>query len=112
MVDLTKPVRTRDGREAIILTITRKCAGNEFPVVALITGGDGNQICSTFTLQGKLMGDRAVANPKDLVNIPAKRRGFVNVYDCNLHATQDLADHASYSPRLATLQVEFEVQPG
>jgi hypothetical protein len=65
-IDLTKPVQTRDGRPARV--VSEKGVG-AFPVLALITAPDGSEHILRYTPAGNIMlapGQSA----DDLVNVP------------------------------------------
>jgi hypothetical protein len=67
--DLTKPVRTRDGRSARIICTDRKYPAS--PIVALVADGlDGHEYIQTYTPEGRAFG--LEPSDFDLVNIPEK----------------------------------------
>lgn len=69
MLDLTKPVQTRDGRRVRILCTDRKNLG--FPVVGLITEKDGiRELTAEWTIKGTYW--ETHPSSSDLVNIPQR----------------------------------------
>ena len=70
-----KPVCTRDGRKARIICFDRK---DNTPIVALIERVDGIEILQCFYNDGKCFHDSTSDN--DLMMLPEKKEGWVNVY--------------------------------
>ncbi|API58546.1 hypothetical protein BSL82_03825 [Tardibacter chloracetimidivorans] len=77
MIDFNKPVRTRDGRKARIVATD---AAGKFPVVALVTGYDGNEYPDTFLLSGSSYSGLDESS-EDLVQVPEQRRRYFNAGD-------------------------------
>jgi len=108
MVDLTKPVQTRDGRKARVLCTDRK-HNISAPVIALLTEENGNEFCRTYRADGQYMPCRSAS---DLVNLPEKRMIWVNVYVGDYltpHSSKELADMAAAVSRIACVEVQYEV---
>lgn len=115
--DPTKPVKTRDGRPArIICTDARN---RVYPVIALVVT-DGNERPEMFTHRGKFYEGLAGNDPKDLINIPVKREGWINIFPnltfppnvvaCTSHAfdsEKEADDHAT-GDRVACIRIEWE----
>lgn len=79
MIDLTKPVRTRDGRKArVVATDMNGSEGDT--VLALITEPDGNEYAYEFKADGSYY---CPADPShnDLVQAPEQRRRYFNAAD-------------------------------
>lgn len=76
--DPTKPVRTRDGRQARIITTDRK---GDRPILALVEDRDDpNEEWSIITYpDGRAYLDMESAS--DLINTPETRSGWFNFYD-------------------------------
>ena len=70
-----KPVCTRDGCKARIICFDRK---DNTPIVALIERVDGIEILQCFYNDGKCFHDSTSDN--DLMMLPEKKEGWVNVY--------------------------------
>ena len=110
--DPTKPVRTRDGRSARI--ICRDLSGGR-PIVAAITQ-DGTEYVTTVQASGRFSGSD---NVEDLINIPEKIEGYVNVYQrepesdrwAAVWPSREDANRAAYrtnTPRIACIKISFE----
>lgn len=96
--DPTKPVQTRDGRAAIILSTKGKYIyrGSAQPIVAQINQ-NGQWNTMNFTLDGHFYTD--TESQTDLINIPVKHKltGFLNVYphknpETTYHPTREIAN--------------------
>lgn len=72
MFDPTKPVQTRDGREAII--VSPNSGNTSYPLYACITEEDGDQNLHLFTENGGFYEFRE--DDWDLINIPEAPEGF------------------------------------
>ena len=89
MLDLTKPVETRDGRKVRILCIDAK---GSYPVVGLVSyENDPTEVAETWTLTGAY-GEDGV-KPLDLFNIPKEHTVWINFYendsDTYLHTSKE-----------------------
>ena len=74
-----KPVCTRDGRKARIICFDRR--GDKYPIVALLEGcnEEHSEVAVTFTNEGLYeIGEK---NSNDLMMLPEKKEGWVNVYN-------------------------------
>ena len=109
MLDLTKPVQTRDGRAARIIATDRESA--YYPVVALVErkGISQKETLATLTIDGREV--KGVSGPNDLINIPEKHVRWVNLYpDSNTsrdHQSRKSADDRAGPRRIACLKLEF-----
>lgn len=65
MLDLTRPVQTRDGRPARIISTDLK---SDWPLVAAVTYADGRENLFTYRMDGKI--DVGASFNFDLVNKP------------------------------------------
>lgn len=74
-----KPVCTRDGRKARIICFDRK-GYNMFPIVALIMNGDRESDIYTYRPNGT-WDNSGNESDKDLMMLPEKKEGWVNVYN-------------------------------
>jgi hypothetical protein len=116
--DPTKPVQTRDGRPARILCTDKR--GNGYPILALITEDSGEEFACSFTVNGHNCSDGldGLELPCDLVNVPEKREGWINVYPVPespwrtpsswLYPTMEEAIEACAEGCLATIKVEWQ----
>lgn len=108
--DPTKPVQTRDGRKARILTTERNLVAN---IVVLLDDGELYAVNS----RGYYGSHTEEEHPMDLVNIPAKRKVWVNVHSyrsltsvAGPYDTREEADKAAarYDTRVACVEIEWE----
>jgi hypothetical protein len=112
--DPTKPVQTRDGRPARILCTDR--ASPLYPIVALVRTEKGGEVSHYVTETGQSWRDEQESG-SDLVNIPEKREGWINVYpvpespwrtpSACIYPTREEAIGASAKVCLATVKVEW-----
>lgn len=103
------PVRTRDGKEARIICADRKDSAHS--IVALYdhygTEGVSHHLKDGRCFQG-------YDGPHDLVNIPSKRDGWVNIYPDSFlptvyfGRTKEEADKYSTPARVACIHIEWE----
>ena len=106
--DPTKPVQTRDGRAARIICTNRKMA--RATIDALVTQADGSEFLEGFGDTGGVH-NSAYRSANDLVNIPEKRFGWMNIYPATkLFASREDADDASHAGRVSCIKVEFEIE--
>ena len=113
MFDPTKPVQTRDGRKARIIC---RDAKGPWPIVALVDYGH-QDAPHCFAANGYELTD-GLERPGDLVNIPTKREGWVNVYRGNgdlwvggrIYGTEDEARRGgkAIDNNIATARIEWE----
>lgn len=75
MLDLTKPVQTRDGRPVRLLCTD---ANSRFPVTGLVSQPQGNDVVGTWTVEGSYL-DEPGEDPLDLVNVSVRHEGWVNI---------------------------------
>ena len=73
--DPTRPVQTRDGREARILCTDRKGSS---PILALVTCVDGNENVAVYFMNG--FGLYSRESSLDLVNVPVETFQYQNVW--------------------------------
>ena len=111
MLDLTKPVRTLDGREVRIYATDGE---KPFPVHGAVFNGGGWEV-RTWTSEGRL----GLGRPEvgDLVNAPKKFRkeGWVNVYRDGArgwYTTKGMANIGSSPERIACLKIVVEGDEG
>ena len=100
-----KPVCTRDGCKARIICFDRK---DNTPIVALIERVDGIEILQCFYNDGKCFHDSTSDN--DLMMLPEKKEGWVNVYKNQIHDTPESAveGHKGITDYIKTIRVEWE----
>ena len=97
MIDLKKPVQTRDGKAARIICTDR--TNSEYPVVALVYLPDdfGEQL-ETYTLKGRYS-QANVDNPYDLVNVPEEKVTYLTYLPENLELRGCFSSESVATPR-------------
>ena len=102
-----KPVCTRDGRKARIIYFDRKFIyeGQNYCIVALINDGPYNETVYSYTEDG-LCNPNKIHN-SDLMMLPEKKEGWVNVYrDCDgANITKDDNIYSSREAAIASAHV-------
>lgn len=83
MIDLTKPVQTRDGQEVRFYNADTLDGAGIYPLHGAIEDGT-KWVVAVWTGDGKFY-DTGRRDGRDLVNIPVKRSGWINVYPCSGH---------------------------
>lgn len=82
-----KPVCTRDGRKARIISFNYKGDSNAYPILALISTinsrGVPSEIIAKYTEDGRYAKYNNVENNEDLMMLPEKKEGWVNIYNRN-----------------------------
>lgn len=77
MIDINKPVQTRDGRK---VEIKDQNLTGEYPILGVITNEIGSRSYETWTLGGKHFSDDSKPHESDLINAPERVERWVNVY--------------------------------
>ena len=104
-----KPVCTRDGRKARIICFDRKV---DTPIVALIEHVDGSEILQCYFDNGKCCHNET--SDYDLMMLPEKKEGWVNVYKGGLLDTKsyptkkEAFDKASPKDYIDTIKISWE----
>ncbi len=104
--------QTSDGRLARILADDISDLQGRSVAVAIMEEY-GREWVTLFTPQGMWSG-----TTRTLIRRPVKRRGWVNVYECNfgatcgaevgaIHSTRDDADRRKGADRIACIEIEF-----
>ena len=105
-----KPVCTRDGRKARIICFDLK--GAEYPIVAAVeTRNCLAESISAYDKNGKFDHDKE--NNNDLMILPEKKEGWVNLYPCDYmgqkrYSTKEEALKKALSDVIATVKIEWE----
>ncbi|MCL1615085.1 hypothetical protein M3090_01495 [Bacteroides sp. ET71] len=92
-----KPVCTRDGRKARIICFDRK-GYDMFPIVALIMNGDRESDIYTYRPNGT-WDNSGNESDKDLMMLPEKKEGWVNVYREESNNNERLIEQIIYKTR-------------
>lgn len=95
-----KSVCTRDGRKARIICFDYRRDGNAYPILALIStsnlSGVPSEIIAKYTEGGRYAKYNNVENGEDLMMLPEKKEGWVNVYKERIYSTKEEAIEATY----------------
>lgn len=75
LLNLSKPITTRDGRPVRILTQT---LNNNSNIVAIVTEADGLEDVWCFMSDGRFQSDKE--HELDLINPVVKKKGWINIY--------------------------------
>lgn len=82
-----KPVCTRDGRKARIICFDYKGDSNAYPILALISTinlrGVPSEIIAKYTEDGRYAKYNNVEYNEDLMILPEKKEGWMNIYNHN-----------------------------
>ena len=102
-----KPVCTRDGRKARIICFDRISGDDYYKIVACVTAFDGDfEEVLSYGIDGYTVDSQ---NPKDedLMMLPEKKEGLVNVYrDCDgANITKDDNIYSSKEAAMASAQI-------
>ena len=101
-----KPVCTRDGRKARIICFDVK--GSMYPIIALIEESEEEILCSYMP------NGRSYKNEKecidDLMMLPEKKEGWVNVYKDSVYDTKDhaLIGRSEIRGYIDTIKISWE----
>ena len=101
-----KPVCTRDGRKVRIILFDLK--DKNYPIAAAIQDKDGDESIRTYTVEG--IYDKGEISGLDLMMLPEKHEGWVNIYKERCYATKEEAiknkyDGATY---VDTVKIKWE----
>ena len=77
-----KPVCTRDGRKARIIAFDRRLfyKNVSYPILALVERSDGEDDVCGYNEKGKVLIEDGAEYKDDLMMLPEKKEGWVNVY--------------------------------
>ena len=103
-----KPVCTRDGRNARIICFDAK--GMHQPIIALITQDNGIEHIETYYSDGRFNDDSNSQSDYDLMMLPEKKEGWVNVYKERIYSTKEEAIEATYDgvTYIDTVKISWE----
>ena len=105
-----KPVCTRDGRKARIIcfyvNITYKNV--KYPIVAAIENEGGEEAICTYNEKGEVLTEHEYE--EDLMMLPEKKEGWINVYKERIYSTKEEAVENKYDgcTYIDTIKVEWE----
>ena len=100
-----KPVCTKDGRKARIICFDRN---DLYPIVALIECEDGKEIIGAYSKAGQT--EIYEIKGTDLMMLPEKKEGWVNVYKERIYNTKEEAIEATYDgvTYVDTIKINWE----
>ena len=77
-----KPVCTRDGRKARIICFDRRFfyKNVSYPILALVECSDGEDDVCGYTEKGNVLIKEGAEHKDDLMMVPEKKEGWMNVY--------------------------------
>lgn len=110
-LDITKPVQTRDGKPARIVSTK---LGKTYPLGAIITYSNGDEVFNTYEIGG-MQHANGVHSVNDLINVPEKFIRWVNFNKSGTvtsYVNRQSADYCARDDRLACIKVEFEEGQG
>lgn len=93
-----KPVQTRDGREAVIYAVHE---GQKHPIHCAYKDENGEWTAFVMCADGSVLDD-GVRRPLDIIPVPKKLTGFINVHPEFVYETRAEADRAAGCSRRAT----------
>jgi len=115
-----KPVCTRDGRKARIIAFDRRLfyKNVSYPILALVERSDGEDDVCGYNEKGKVLIEDGAEYKDDLMMLPEKKEGWVNVYKIgarletggDVHSTKDAAIKCIDSDKkhIATVKINWE----
>ena len=117
-----KPVCTRDGRKARIICFDRKLFYRKvsYPILALVERSDGEDDVCGYNEKGKVLIEDGAEYKDDLMMLPEKKEGWVNVYMEETNNNERLIEQVIYKTRKdafdnacprgykATVKIEWE----
>ena len=100
-----KPVCTRDGHKARIICFDLK--NDEYPIVAAV-GNDSSETLFSYTTNGEIA--NGIESDKDLMMLPEKKEGWVNLYKSSAHSTKEEAMkyRNKCNDYIDTIKIEWE----
>ena len=109
---LGKPVCTRDGRKARIICFDRRLfyKNVSYPILALVECSDGEDDVCGYNEKGKVLIEDGAEYKDDLMMLPEKKEGWVNVYKSLIYDTLESAeeDRKGTADYIKTIRVEWD----
>ena len=115
-----KPVCTRDGRKARIVCFDRRLfyKNVSYPILALVEGSDGEDYVCGYNEKGKVLIEDGAEYKDDLMMLPEKKEGWVNVYYDNdasshrgcrfIYDTKERAVKEAGNSYITTVKINWE----
>lgn len=113
MIDFTKPVQTRDGLKAVIIS-TNDTPFHTQRVVAAVNRPEYGWVVERFYENGRWT--RGGESKMDLQNVPETGTCWLNIYQDARHgsawSSREAADRAATKARIACVEVTYTVGQG
>ena len=107
-----KPVCTRDGRKARIICFDRRLfyKNVSYPILAVVERSDGEDDVCGYNEKGKVLIEDGAEYKDDLMMLPEKKEGWVNVYKDSVYDTKDEALNriSEYRGYIDTIKISWE----
>ena len=107
-----KPVCTRDGRKARIICFDRRLfyKNVSYPILALVEHSDGEDDVCCYNEKGKVLIEDGAEYKDDLMMLPEKKEGWVNVYKerCYESKEEAISCRACNMECIDTIRLEWE----
>ena len=107
-----KPVCTRDGRKARIICFDRRLfyKNVSYPILALVECSDGEDDVCGYNEKGKVLIEDGAEYKDDLMMLPEKKEGWINVYKERIYSTKEEAIEATYDcvTYIDTIKISWE----
>lgn len=107
-----KPVCTRDGRKARIICFDRRLfyKNVSYPILALVECSDGEDDVCGYNEKGKVLIEDGAEYKNDLMMLPEKKEGWVNVYKDSVYDTKDdaLIGRSEIRGYIDTIKISWE----
>lgn len=115
MINWDKPIQTRGGENVRVVDHHfRPFPGEAADYRIVVVTDDANDDKENYYFvraDGCIIKSNGLKNPRDIVNVPEKRRVWVNLYPAD-HATKAGADFSAGVGRIACKEIEFIVGEG
>lgn len=114
-----KPVCTRDGRKARIISFDRKFLfkGVSYPIIALVEDTAKEETVYGYNEKGKVIIENGTPYKDDLMMLPQKKEGWVRIYisasnvyylSSNIYKTEEEAKHSSDCCYVGVSKISWE----
>jgi len=113
-----KPVQLRDGRQIKNICWDYQLSRSMKGISAIIRSKDGSRdYWQEWTMDGKVYLSANTIISEDLINVPERIQGWINVYGegaiVQFHETKEMADkYASKQGRIACIKINYTVGEG
>jgi len=117
-LDKDRPVQLRDGRQVRNICWDYQLSRGLIGVSAICRSKDGSRdYWQEWTMDGYLYPPCNGISPDNLINVPKRIKGWLNVYGegaiVQFHETKEMADkYASKQGRIACIKINYTVGEG